>query len=1328
MSHPRLASLLGVSLAGIVAMLDPPRADAQCVGNAPDGTVAPTENCDDGNNVNGDGCSNTCNIEPGWSCGRAFDWDNLDVHDFRANDSNWTIGGPTFGTQLNNTDAPTIALFGTDAQRGTYVARVRVDDAVNDNDWWGFALGFEPGDEAGNGADWVLIDWKRELQDNVPPGVRVAHVLGAPNTGDSTLHDFGQRRCPTPGVSCVKQLATGRRLGATGWTMSTDYNVRLEYTPTSLREWIDGQLELNLTPGDFPNEFAGNAFPGGQLGFYGLSQRGVRYTNLTPDGASPCNLTTLNDANLVRPLGGGGTSVAVAGLFVDTNDMLDPNSIAVLSSAGAATVIVNNGNIVITPANDTVPGIYTVHYLACDNDPVIPDCDDGTITVRYAADNDGDGVDDADDLDDDNDGIPDTAENAYGVDPDGDHDNDGTPNYLDKNDRGDGMPGACADANNNGVCDAFGTDFDRDGDGVPNHLDLDADGDGLLDVVEVSPAVPDANHNGIIDCPGGFGANGLCDAVETMPDSGMADYNGDHIGPDAPVDTDGDGLKDFLDLDSDGDGINDLTEGESGCVDTTPKNGRCDGADTDRDGVVNSLDNHAGPGVTNYPTAPDSDGDGIFDFRELDADNDSLGDLLEGNSGCVDVVAPPGRCDGPDANGDGIADDANATVPNTDGDAQPDYQDIDADNDGIRDAAEGALDADGDGRGNWRDLDSDGDGIPDVYEGHSGCLDAPPRNGRCDGPDANGDGLADDATNPIPPDTDGDGAPDFLDLDSDNDGGTDLLESSNGCRDTQPADGVCDLADGNGDGWANDASTNVPRNSDTDAAPDFLDLDSDQDGRLDLTELGSGCTDQNQNGVCDGPDTDHDGIADSIDSAPTWGDPTPTVPPNMDGGGTPDWRDLDSDGDGTPDVSTSMCTDTMPPDMRCDGPDTDGDGAVDDIDGFDGFGVRADTDGDGVGDRDDLDDDNDGIPDTVEGDGDVDTDGDGIPDSLDLDSDNDGLPDVSEAGHDDPDANGDGMVDCPGGFGANGLCDGLETTPDSGTIDYTVADTDGDGVDDFRDLDSDDDGISDLGENGTTCTDADANGVCDGGDRDHDGIPDSADHTTGFGAGGYPTPPDTDGDSMPDYQDLDSDGDSIFDIDEAGYGDADANNDGMADGGDEDGDGIRDTVDDSDLDGVPDSMDNDPSRFGGAGPGLDTDGDGTPDQLDTDADGDTIPDHDEAGPRPVDPVDTDGDGTPDFQDPDSDNDSHADGMDNCRLTANSDQIDTDGDGLGDVCDPDANGDGFDDNVGLEGGGCSAGGTGGPGAGGGLERALAIGLGAVVLRRRRRALATGAVLA
>ena len=64
-----------------------------------------------------------------------------------------------------------------------------------------------------------------------------------------------------------------------------------------------------------------------------------------------------------------------------------------------------------------------------------------------------------------------------------------------------------------------------------------------------------------------------------------------------------------------------------------------------------------------------------------------------------------------------------------------------------------------------------------------------------------------------------------------------------------------------------------------------------------------------------------------------------------------------------------------------------------------------DWDEDGIPDNIDLDDDNDGILDILEGE-DIDTDGDGIPNSKDTDSDGDGCYDAVEAGYTDEDDDG----------------------------------------------------------------------------------------------------------------------------------------------------------------------------------------------------------------------------------------------------------------------------------------------------------------------------------
>ncbi|WP_162495552.1 T9SS type B sorting domain-containing protein [Confluentibacter flavum] len=116
-----------------------------------------------------------------------------------------------------------------------------------------------------------------------------------------------------------------------------------------------------------------------------------------------------------------------------------------------------------------------------------------------------------------------------------------------------------------------------------------------------------------------------------------------------------------------------------------------------------------------------------------------------------------------------------------------------------------------------------------------------------------------------------------------------------------------------------------------------------------------------------------------------------------------------------------------------------------------------DFDKDGILDDDDLDDDNDGILDTVEQNGNPnrDTDLDGYPDHQDLDSDGDGCFDVIEAGFTDGDANGT-LGSLPDTVDTNGLI--------VGELDgYTVPlDSDGDNIFDFQQFN-----ILNAGEDGS---------------------------------------------------------------------------------------------------------------------------------------------------------------------------------------------------------------------------------------------------------------------
>ena len=152
-------------------------------------------------------------------------------------------------------------------------------------------------------------------------------------------------------------------------------------------------------------------------------------------------------------------------------------------------------------------------------------------------------------------------------------------------------------------------------------------------------------------------------------------------------------------------------------------------------------------------------------------------------------------------------------------------------------------------------------------------------------------------------DTDGDGTPDYLDLDSDNDGIADIIES--GSTDTN-GDGLVDsFTDTDNDGLHdsydadNGGTTVVPRDTDTDGVADYLDLDADNDGIYDVVEGGDGASDTNNDGVVDSNDTgfvdaNSNGMADNTES---------TTEPDSDTDNIADYLELDSDGDGCNDVA-----------------------------------------------------------------------------------------------------------------------------------------------------------------------------------------------------------------------------------------------------------------------------------------------------------------------------------------------------------------------------------------------------------------------------------------
>ena len=958
-------------------------------------------------------------------------------------------------------------------------------------------------------------------------------------------------------------------------------------------------------------------------------------------------------------------------------------------------------------------------------------------------DTDNDGISDFADTDSDNDGVADTQE--AGGQPYIDADNDGVPIYLDDNDANggvgnvDGLVQVAFDADTDGVADFQDPTGDADGDGVPNRVELaegtnplnaasflDTDNDNNPDFSD-----PDSDNDGVPD-NSEAGGNPYAD----VDDDGVPTYlddndNNGQVGNadgdvEAAFDVNGDGVAEFQDVnsDNDGDGVPDRVENAEGTDPTVAS----DFLDTDGDGISDFAD-------------PDSDNDGVVDNDEAggdpyaDTDNDGIPTYLDDNDNNPLIGDNNGAVQPAfDTNTDGVAEfqDPNS---DTDGDGVPDRVEFAEGSDPLN--GNSFIDTDGDGVSDFADPDSDNDGIPDTGEaGGNPYLD-----GDSDGvprylDDNDGNPTIGDDNNAVQSafDADNDGVADFQDpnSNSDNDGVPDGVETAEG---TDPQDGNSFL-DTDGDGAsdfsetdsdndsipnAQEAGGNPYLDNDNDGVPVYLDDNDNNRAIGDNNNAVQGAFDNNNDGVAEfqdpNSDTDGDGVPDRVETVEGTSPLNPNSFLDTDGDGTPDFVDLDSDNDGVRD--TNELGGNPYRDVDGDGvpryrDDNDNNAAVGDGNG--NVEAAFDTNGDGVPNFQDpnSDTDSDGVPDGVEtaensnprdADQFLDTDADGVADFADADADNDGLDNVLEPG-------GNPYIDADGD-GVPVYLDDNDNNPLIGDTNNSVQpafNVNNDDRAEFQDVNSDNDGdsVGDGVENaegtdpldGDSFLDRDGDGLADAleTDSDNDGVGNAQE------AGGPPYT-DIDNDGVPRYLDDNDNNRAVGNANNAVEAAFDANGDGVAE--------FQDPLSDTDADNVPDGVETAESTNPLSSTSfLDTDGDGTPDFGDLDADEDGVANDREAGGTPY--ADLDGDGVPaylddddnditigdvdnlpqpefdpdadglaSFQDPrgDTDEDGVPDGVENSEgtdpLNAASFQ-DTDSDGIADFADPDSDNDGVID--------------------------------------------------
>jgi Thrombospondin C-terminal region len=169
--------------------------------------------------------------------------------------------------------------------------RVNTD---KDNDFFGFAYGYNIGDYNNSDADFLLFDWKQTNQTysfecgsvSAEPGLAVSRVQGIPVVEEFWGHQ--DLDCDLFGQGGLEELQRGSNLGSMGWVENNEYIFRFEFgqgnseennVDDRLRLFIDDSLEIDLPAKDYASD--------GAFCFYTFSQSGVRFRGLSIEELTP---------------------------------------------------------------------------------------------------------------------------------------------------------------------------------------------------------------------------------------------------------------------------------------------------------------------------------------------------------------------------------------------------------------------------------------------------------------------------------------------------------------------------------------------------------------------------------------------------------------------------------------------------------------------------------------------------------------------------------------------------------------------------------------------------------------------------------------------------------------------------------------------------------------------------------------------------------------------------------------------------------------------------------------------------------------------------------
>jgi hypothetical protein len=291
----------------------------------------------------------------------------------------WTAASDGSNVVQSVNGQPTLFVSDFNAFNSEMEGVIRVSTSGGDDDYIGFALGFEPGDSGNSGAEYLLIDWKRASQSfdfgspSCTPsslaseGLALSRATGIPTADEFWGHEnFDEATCSDLS-SGLQELSRGATLGDVGWNFSTDYRFRFQFGSTRVRIYVDDNLEMDV-PGQFSD---------GRFAFYNFSQAAVTYSGFTVATLPSTTSTTTVSTT---------TTSSTTPSTTSTTTMFSTTSTTIVASTTSSTSVTSTSS-TTTPSTST--STSTLPFgLVPGGGPLKPDCyvELGMVGVVYPSD------------------------------------------------------------------------------------------------------------------------------------------------------------------------------------------------------------------------------------------------------------------------------------------------------------------------------------------------------------------------------------------------------------------------------------------------------------------------------------------------------------------------------------------------------------------------------------------------------------------------------------------------------------------------------------------------------------------------------------------------------------------------------------------------------------------------------------------------------------------------------------------------------------------------------------------------------------------------------